>query len=651
MEPTASSRPDIPSVAEIGSIKYAADLFALGNYLDSWNSALNAIKHRPFNPDAFTILATIAYLCGNNALSDELFQLCRSLIAEHSEINRIEKRIRSLPKKLDMQLSGLDEIKNIIDKIKALTVCIISRNEEKNIADCIKSILPIAAQIIVVDTGSDDSTVEIARSLGAEVYNFEWQDDFSAARNKALEKARCGWIMALDADEQLPIEEHNKLLADLKNQRAIAYRLPLLNVGREIEGCCYVPRLFRNMPGIFYKNRIHEQIFPAIIPYAKKWGLKICAGNARISHYGYRAELTARKIERNLKLLTMAVNEQPQDSNILMNLGLELCRSGRVDEGIEYYKKAFDVLSKLPGNSITPEMRETLLTQYSAFLFSKQRYSEIVGVLTSKLAKNYGGLNASHHYLLGYSFYKLKKINDAVTELERCLDKLDEQTYSHSLPDIYKGEANYLLAVCYAVLNKAKEADREFNRALERDPESFKFNYDYARFLAGQGNLMKALQLLHKIIPSNSANPAVWQLGARIALNNHNLVEFSLEWTEEALKFCPDNPELIEYRADALLLNGRIEEAIECFERLPLSVRQQACIVFCEVVKGICNRTFNNTDERAVSYELIRLYRQCINSRAMSVINCFHNNIELLHPVLPTAAQIIKRALYEAGNS
>ncbi|MGC8744191.1 MAG: glycosyltransferase [Verrucomicrobiia bacterium] len=638
-------------ITETGTINSAANLFAKGEYIKAWGEAIEAVIERPFNPDAFILLGSIASVTGNFELAEELFNLSISLIPKNPEALGIKKRLSSSPVAAELALPCIDELREAIKRIDQLTVCIIAKNEEKNIEGCIKSILPVASQIVVVDTGSQDATAQIARSIGAEVYSFDWIDDFSAARNYALKKARCGWVFALDADEQITSEEHEKLISHLRNRAAVAYRLPLVNVGREIEGACYVPRLFRNLPGIFYKGRIHEQIFPTIIPFGKRWGLNMCVGTVKIKHYGYRPELTNAKVNRNLRLLTMAINEQPQDSNILMNLALELCRSGKVDEGIEYYQKAFEALSKMSGDSITPEMRETLLTQYSTFLFSKQRYDDIVRLLTSKLATNYGGLNASHHYLLGYAFYKLKKIEQAATELKNCISKRDKPTYSHALAEIHKGEPHYLLAICYAVLNKVKEADKEFNRAIQHDPESLKYNYDYARFLAGHGELIRALELLNKVIAGNSTNPAVWQLGARIALNNQNLVPFALEWTEEALKFCPENPELIEYRADALLLNGRIDEAIECFERLPISARQQASLVFCEVIKGVCNRSYNEDNERTISFELIKLYRQCINSRALSVIDCFHNNIGALQPALPTAAQIIKKALLEAGNS
>lgn len=330
-----------------------------------------------------------------------------------------------------------------------------------------------------------------------------------------------------------------------------------------------------------------------------------------------------------------------EDSNKLMNLGLELCRLGKVDEGIEYYKKAYEAFNKLPESSIAPEVRETFLTQYSSFLFTKQRYEEIVILLKSSLAKLHSGLNASHHYLLGFSLYKLKKINEAISELNRCVAKTKDKATAGVLPDLYTGEPHYLLAVCYAVLNKGKEADKEFNLALEANPESLKFNYDYARFLAGQGNFDKALTILKKILPQTATNPAIWQLGARIALNNEKSVNYALQWTEEALKYCPEDPELIEYRGDALLLNGFIEQARECFTRLPVSARQKACIIFCEIVAGASSFPVEENEEPIVSHEVVRLYRRCLNSKAHNLISCFNRNIHILKSILPSAHRVL----------
>jgi tetratricopeptide (TPR) repeat protein len=267
----------------VGSINDGSELFAQGDYEESWNHTLIALQSRPFNPEALTLLGAIAYMTGNYDVSKELFGVARSLVLNHSEIREIEK---SLPAKINRGMLNLPQIgnfKNILRNINNLTVCIIAKNEEKNIERCISSVLPIASQVVVVDTGSTDSTVEIARSLGAEVYFVKWEDDFSAARNAAIRKAKCGWILSIDADEQILPEEHEKLINALNNRCAIAYRLPLVNAGKELEQYCYVPRLFRNAPGIFYKNRIHEQVFPSIINYGKKWGLRICKGNVVIT--------------------------------------------------------------------------------------------------------------------------------------------------------------------------------------------------------------------------------------------------------------------------------------------------------------------------------------------------------------------------------
>ena len=82
-----------------------------------------------------------------------------------------------------------------------ISACVITKNEEKNIARCINSYKDIVDEIILVDTGSTDNTVEIAKSLGAKIYYYEWQNDFSAAKNYALSMAKGDWIIFLDADE------------------------------------------------------------------------------------------------------------------------------------------------------------------------------------------------------------------------------------------------------------------------------------------------------------------------------------------------------------------------------------------------------------------------------------------------------------------
>ena len=96
-----------------------------------------------------------------------------------------------------------------------ISLCMIVKNEGHNLHRCLQSVQGFVNQIIVVDTGSEDNTVEIARSYGAEVHFFEWCDDFAAARNHSLSFATGDWILVLDADEKLVIGDREVILNEL----------------------------------------------------------------------------------------------------------------------------------------------------------------------------------------------------------------------------------------------------------------------------------------------------------------------------------------------------------------------------------------------------------------------------------------------------
>ena len=299
------------------------------NFEAAWAAALTAIAKRPFHPEAFLLLAEIALAAGDGKPRN----CARSAPAISRRAGRRRNSFWPSRSKARQNWTGWIQSAPHEPQSNAprLSVCLIVKNEEKFLAQCLKSVRGLAAQIVVVDTGSTDRTVEIAREFGAEIYSFAWCDDFAAARNAALEHATGDWILMLDADEELPAAQHAKLLADMKNANAIAFRLPLVNAGQENEGRSFIPRLFRNAPGVFFHGRIHEQVFASLLGSAKKWGLKTALGTAEILHHGYTKEMVRdrNKIERNLKLLRAAVEENPADVNLVMNLGLELVRSGR----------------------------------------------------------------------------------------------------------------------------------------------------------------------------------------------------------------------------------------------------------------------------------------------------------------------------------
>ena len=276
-------------------------------------------------------------------------------------------------------------------------------------------------------------------------------------------------MLILDADEQLAAEATEQLRTHLNEPTVIAWRLPIVDVGREAEGCSYVPRLFRNAPGLFYVGRVHEQMFSSIEVRRDEWGLENRIGTAKLIHHGYTAEVTRdrKKVERNLRLLERAIEEFPGEPHLLMNLGLELARSGREAESLEKYREAFDVLSSKPVNEIVPELRETLLTQFCTRLAAAKRFDEIAHVLSSPVALAGPGLTASLHFSLGLALMELGQLAEAATQMRECLAKRNQPSLSPINKDINTAAPRHCLTLCEAQLGNGAAAEKSFQDGLK----------------------------------------------------------------------------------------------------------------------------------------------------------------------------------------
>lgn len=188
-----------------------------------------------------------------------------------------------------------------------ITACYISKNEEENIKLSLNSIKDVVDEIVVVDTGSTDSTVSIAKEYGAKIYNYKWDDNFSNPRNLALDKASGEWIIFLDADEYF--DEKIK-----KNIRRVIQKCDpyvevdgimckRINVNKDdysIRATDFMLRIFRNSKTARYVGRIHENV------HNNGERMKTYVAEEKellIYHTGYSTEIVREKFERNLKLL------------------------------------------------------------------------------------------------------------------------------------------------------------------------------------------------------------------------------------------------------------------------------------------------------------------------------------------------------------
>ncbi|WP_096199101.1 glycosyltransferase [Bacillus sp. FJAT-45350] len=228
-----------------------------------------------------------------------------------------------------------------------ISFCMICKNEEKMIARCLNSIKHVVDEMIVVDTGSTDKTIQIATSLGAKVYQHEWVHDFAVARNSGLERATGDWILFLDADEELHPEDGKKLRKFAKYSRAPGCYLKLINfVGKSdnfkssTKDTVPVLRFFRNHHDIRFVGRVHEQIGGSIrARYETKY---IPYENIRIFHYGYLEDIVKEqdKIKRNFKLIKKQVEEEPKNPFHHYNIAGEYIRVNQFQFALEHLRKA-----------------------------------------------------------------------------------------------------------------------------------------------------------------------------------------------------------------------------------------------------------------------------------------------------------------------
>jgi glycosyltransferase involved in cell wall biosynthesis len=204
-----------------------------------------------------------------------------------------------------------------------LSVCMIVRNEAKELPSLLENISAVADEIIVVDTGSTDRTRKILKKHPlVQLHYFAWCSDFSAARNASLSFAKGDWILVLDADERL--EDPQSILPLLEVQNVDAYDIIMCNL--QPKGSLTrversrLPRLFRNK-GYRYEGMIHEQISPSLHAH----DAQRMAADLVIVHHGYQTETVQGgdvRFTRNMELLQKQIAKHPEDFYYLYHLAL-----------------------------------------------------------------------------------------------------------------------------------------------------------------------------------------------------------------------------------------------------------------------------------------------------------------------------------------
>jgi len=229
-----------------------------------------------------------------------------------------------------------------------LAVCMIVKNEEKRLPLILGDIRPLADEIIVVDTGSTDRTVEIAREMGCRVLFQEWTGDFSAARNRSIEEVTAQWILWVDADDRIEAQEAQHLRSLKATLRPeCVYSIQVVNLTHEGRPSPFLQiRLFPKDSRLRFENRVHESVTAS----AKRCGFKTLYLPVKVIHTGYANPAEARrKTERNRVLLEGELGRNPDAISIRFVYANTLVRADRIAEAQGHY----ELITKTPGARMT----------------------------------------------------------------------------------------------------------------------------------------------------------------------------------------------------------------------------------------------------------------------------------------------------------
>lgn len=413
-------------------------------------------------------------------------------------------------------------------KYPTISVCMIVKNEEKDLPRLLSSIKTLADEVIIVDTGSEDGTVEIAQRFGAKVYHFEWCDDFAAARNESLRHATKDYILWLDADDEVPQGSIPLIKEHLRKCRNSAVFLKLRSIEGNRPGFEAMQlRMFPNHRGVQFEGRIHEQAIHSI--NRKSMASGFCA--ATIHHLGYEDQKdVAEKMKRNAAMLEVELKEHPDNFETLFFLARTLRALSKRKDALECLSRAVEL-----GEN------DTSISDTSIY---KTALVEKAGILCE------------------YS-----RVEEAITLLEGCLKRFPgENMVRFTLGEIYFQKKAYEDA--YATLLSLKEA-RFDTELLPLDVRAVRGNT--CRYLGisslYHGDHQTAVESLRRAIDAADRDILLYHYYA-MALEKLHDIDGAIRVCSDALRTFDEEPTLIKRRFLLLVKKESFVQVIEEYKRL-----------------------------------------------------------------------------------
>lgn len=345
-----------------------------------------------------------------------------------------------------------------------ISICMIAKNEEQHIEECLSRLKPYCNEIVLVDTGSTDATLTIAAKYTDKIYHFDWINDFSAARNYSIAQAKNDWILSIDCDEYLESVDSDKLL-HLINSRPCEVGQVLIrnrfsqNGQASIENI-RVSRLF-NKNYFHYEGSIHEQLerkptaADDSLTYNESMhsdlpipAFKVPLTLLHVGYDGSEEEMRAKAL-RNIALLEKELKTKGEDSYLYYQLGQSCVRLKDYEKAYEWFNLGLSM-----DVDITQGYVQNMVEAYGYCLLDMKRFDE--ALLLEGIYNDFA-VRADFVFLMGLIYMNNARFNDAIEEFKKAT--IMEQ-FSVEGTNSYR--ANYNIGVIYECMGQFENARRYY---------------------------------------------------------------------------------------------------------------------------------------------------------------------------------------------
>lgn len=411
-----------------------------------------------------------------------------------------------------------------------LSLCMIVKNEEATLGFCLDAVKSYVDQIVIVDTGSTDETKNIAQKYTEDVFDFQWCNDFSAARNFSLSHAAHDWVLILDADEVVVDFNLESLRASIKNNPQKVGRIKRINPfesnGSTQKFVERVNRLF-NRHFFEYSGLIHEQVVRKDQKKYSTFHVDIA-----VNHEGYTKEVLNRtkKLTRNIEMLKMALLEKPKDPYLHYQLGKSHYMSKLYEDAYQNFSAALKLKPDLQFEYV-----KDLVESYGYAMINTNRYQEAI---TLEKYADYYAISPEYNFLMGLIYMNNALFSKAIDSFKRCL--VDGE---YSIDGINSYQPLYNIGVIHEVLGDKYKAISFYKQAKD-------YSVSKARIKEMKNQLIKKYDAELKSILDDLNEGLIEQADLKISI----------------LKDIKLTSDLIFYEGMVNLIRGDYKESIKQFK-------------------------------------------------------------------------------------